>query len=131
MANIFRDIKITGIDEDGSSEVAQSSLMDVALKLSVTPPADWTRHFDERWQQHAYVKKAVASVVEARIVIRCAVEELERIHLPELRKILAETNESHAQRLALEERKLASQLAQKAANVKTLSELAGRLRFDD
>ncbi|MGM8850120.1 hypothetical protein ACS8E6_06365 [Salinicola halophyticus] len=101
----FEDIKITGIDTTASGGGdGRSALVDVVLTLSKSPPADWTLYFNSRWEQHIYMMKRRARVSGGRLTIHCVPDELEKDHLPELRKIANETNQRYKTHLAQKER---------------------------
>lgn len=93
----FQDIEIIGIDEDAStrSEGASSGLFNIELKLSCAAPSEWSQDFDRRWQQHTYTAKRRACASGARISILCMPDELEAAHVPELKKVMAETNQHY------------------------------------
>lgn len=90
----FQDIEIVGVDEKAStrSEGAGSGLFNIELKLSRSAPSEWAQDFDQRWQQHVYTAKRRACASGARISILCLPDELESAHVPELKKVMAETN---------------------------------------
>jgi hypothetical protein len=113
----FQDIEIVGIDENAStrSEGATSGLFNIELKLSCSAPSEWAQEFDRRWQQHMYLAKRRACASGSKISILCLPDELESTHIPELKKVIVETNKhyrtfvsgvqaAHEQRLTAESR---------------------------
>ena len=101
----FEDIRITGVDTDASGGGDDSSaLVDVVMTLSKSTPADWASYFNARWQQHIYMMKRDAWVSGNHLTIHCVPDELENDHLPELKKIVDETNQRYKEHLAQRER---------------------------
>jgi hypothetical protein len=95
------DIRITGVDESASGSGDQASaLVDVVLTLSAFAPSEWATYFNQRWEQHIYMMKRRARVDRSRLTIHCVPNELEKDHLPELRKIMEETNDWHRRHVA-------------------------------
>lgn len=105
MAVEFENIKITGVDAaaSGGSD-GSSALVDVVLTLSKNTPADWASYFNSRWEQQIYMMKRRARVSGGRLTIHCVPDELEKDHLPELKKIADETNQRYKEHLAQKER---------------------------
>lgn len=101
----FEDIRITGVDTGASGGGdGSSALVDVVLTLSKSTPADWASYFNARWEQHIYMMKRRVMVSGSRLTIHCVPDELERNHLPELKKIANETNQRYREHLAQRER---------------------------
>lgn len=100
----FQDIRITGVDTAASGGGdGGSALVDVVLTLSKSTPADWASYFNARWEQHIYMMKRRAVVSGSRLTIHCVPDELEKDHLPELKKIANETNQRYKEHLAQRE----------------------------
>jgi hypothetical protein len=105
MATEFEDIRITGVNTDlsGGGD-SNSALVDVVLTLSQSAPSDWATYFNGRWEHHIYMMKRRASVSGGRLTIHCVPDELEKDHLPELKKIMDETNQRFKEYLVQKER---------------------------
>lgn len=101
----FEGIRITSVDADlsGGSD-GNSALVDVVLTLSQSAPSDWTTYFNGRWEQHIYMMKRRARVSGSRLTIHCVPDELEKDHLPQLKKIVDETNQRYTEYLIQKER---------------------------
>lgn len=126
----FVDISIVGMDDEASYKPdPNKGLYNVALKLSSDAPYDWANYFNRRWQQHIYMMKREATVSGTTLTVHCVPDELQNDHLPELNKVIAETNSKYKGYLA-------SQLAQETAKEKaeaaereTLRNLKNTLNF--
>lgn len=89
----FEHIGIMGMDTNRTTKDDESALYYVYLNLSKSPSAEWAQDFNDTWQRIIYMKKRRAEVSGAFIIIRCALDELEPDHKPELEKVLKEVNE--------------------------------------
>lgn len=131
MSEDFKDIKITGMDERASNRPdPNKALFNIILNLSASAPYEWADYFNSRWQQHIYMMKRRASVSGGRLTIYCVPDELEKDHIPEINKVIAETNQRYREYLSSkkieEQRKKKEEEAEKEA----LSSLKERLKFD-
>jgi hypothetical protein len=131
MASNFEDIRIVGMDEAASRNPnPEKRLYDVVLTLSASAPADWAEYFNKRWEHEIYSMKRRATVSGRRLVIHCALEELEQDHLPRLREVVAETNSAYRQYLTREERLDSAARAREQSERDELRQIKDRLKFD-
>lgn len=130
MSGEFVDIKIVALDDAASGPSGEGALLRLVLKLSQSAPTAWSRYFNEAWSQHLYMMKRRASASGDRLEIVCMPEELESDHLPELKKIVDETNQAY-RRFATEQKRL-KEIEVEAAKRQNeaLANLKGRLKFD-
>ena len=96
----FQDIKIVGLDDEASKPHHglgrdRRGLSDIELILSDSAPYEWAEYFNEVWKHKIYMVKRRASVSGDRLTITCVPEELEKDHLPELKKLIDETNQKY------------------------------------
>jgi hypothetical protein len=130
VADEFQDIKIEAFDNSASSPSGEGALMRLVLRLSQSAPPAWSQYFNQSWQQHIYMMKRRAAVVGDRLEIICMPRELEGDHLPELKKVIAETNKAY-RAYAAEQNRMKEEAAEEARRQKEeLSGLKGRLKFD-
>lgn len=130
MASTFTDIKIKELDDAASGPAGQGALMRLVLRLSESAPGPWSRYFNQAWQQHIYLMKRRASVSDDRLEIICMLDELQSKHLPELNKVIAQTNVAYGV-YAAEQSRLRQQAADDAKRQKDeLASLKGKLKFD-
>jgi hypothetical protein len=130
VAKTFTDIKIKELDDAASGPSGQGALVRLVLRLSHSAPARWAAYFNERWQQAIYMSKRHARVFGDKLEITCMPYELERDHLPELNKVIAETNEAYRGYFAKQERERDLQEEAEKRQKQELSDLKGRLKFD-
>ncbi len=88
----FEDIKIIGLNEKSSKRIDNTEFFEINLILSSSAPIEWIEHFDKTWKSHIYLMKREAFVAGNVLTITCVPDELEKYHLPELNKIIDETN---------------------------------------
>ena len=69
--------------------------MRIVLKLSASAPVAWADYFNQAWHQHLYMMKRRAVVSGGGLEILCMPVELEADHMPELSKIIAQTNDAY------------------------------------
>lgn len=131
MSEDFKDIKITGMNDRASNRPdPNKALFNIVLNLSAPAPYDWADYFNSRWQQHIYMQKRSASVSGGMLTIYCVPDKLEKVHIPELNKVIAETNQRYREYLSSrkieEQRRKKEEEAEKAV----LTSLKERLKFD-
>lgn len=100
------DISIVGIVKERTRQDPQySGLQDYYLQLSKHPPSDWEKFFIEsrRFPRHTMWRKAWLEY--DCIVIKCAVEELDRYHVKDLKQDVVTANENCKQARINEEAK--------------------------
>jgi hypothetical protein len=129
MATDFADIRIVGLDEERTSRADPAEpLYDVHFVLSAEAPVGWGQIAQARlgprgvagrqaWPQSRYV------------VVRCAVEEVERV-LAALRPVLEETNREYRAWAAAADRVGREREAFDRRARDALRELNARLAFD-
>lgn len=130
MSADFKDIRIVALDEMASYGEPNSSLMHVVLKLSDQAPSEWSTYFNQAWTNHIYIDKHRASVSGDVLKVLCDPDDLRAIHLPELNKVIAETNEACRRYLADQQHKREAQAVKEAADRQKLLDVKRTLRFD-
>jgi hypothetical protein len=129
MADQFNDIKIVGLDDEASVPSGDRALVRVVFRLSQPAPFEWSQYFNEAWRQHLYMMKRTATVSGDRLEIICILEELEQDHLPELNKVIAETNEAYRKYAQDQSRRREMENEAARHHREALSNLKGRLKF--
>jgi len=92
------EIKIIGILKDRTRQDREySGLQDYYFQLSKRPSSDWVHFFDEsrRFPRHSMWRRAW--IEGDCVVIKCAIDELQRYHLKDLKQDVANANENLAQ----------------------------------
>ena len=130
MTGKFEDIKIVSLDDGASGPSGQGSLFRMVLKLSASVPTEWADYFNRAWEGHFYMMKRRASASGNRIEIICATEELQSDHVPELKKIIAETNQSYREYVNRRHKEQAAKAEAEMKRKETLSNLKNNLKFD-
>jgi hypothetical protein len=130
MPNQFADIKIVAMDDAASGPSGEGALLRLVLKLSQSAPTAWSQYFNESWRQHIYMMKRKASVSGDRLEIICMPDELESDHLPELKKIVGDTNEAYRKFAQERERRKEIEIETARRQSEALFNLKGRLKFD-
>jgi hypothetical protein len=125
----FSDITIEGFDEAASGPSGDRALVRLVLRLSASAPPDWARYFNQAWAQHIYMLKRRAQVAGNRLEIIAMPEELEREHLPELKKVIAETNAAYAPVAARREKEAELAAAEAKRQKDELRSLKDNLKF--
>jgi hypothetical protein len=126
----FEDIKIVSFDEKETRSDPNSALMHVVLNLSESVPYEWSRYFNQRWDSHFYMMKRRASISGRRLEIYCVPDELQKHHIPELNKVIAETNQAYRQYLGRVQQDEEARAAREAAEKAKLAEIKKNLKFD-
>lgn len=89
----FEDIRLSGFDKSRVTQGRTPLLWNVPLKLSASPPRGWAEIFESEWRSNIYNMLRRASVVGDSIVIRdCALHEVDKYHVPQLKKVIERTN---------------------------------------
>jgi hypothetical protein len=130
MSEEFSDIKITGVNEDATRNTNPSlRLYDVVLNLSSSAPSEWSRYFNQRWENEFYMMKRIAVASAGSITIQCVLDELGKDHLPRLKSVIAETNQKYREYLAKQEKRLHANQAREKVEKEKVQEL-NKLNFD-
>lgn len=126
----FTDIKIVGLDDAASGPSGQGALVRLCLKLSQSAPTAWSQYFNDAWDQHFYMTKRRATAFGDRLEIVCMPVELQNEHLPELNKVISETNDAYRKHAdaQISEREIEAERARQQKE--ELANLKGRLKFD-
>lgn len=131
MDNNFQAIKIIAFDDKATHQSdPNSALRNVVLILSAFAPADWSKHFNACWTSHLYMKKRKASASGNRLMICCVPDELQNDHIPELNKVIAETNLAYQKYLIDAKCAAAARAERDAAEKANLAALKSSLKFD-
>jgi hypothetical protein len=131
MADQFTDIKIVSLDDDASRPSVEHALFRVVLKLSQRAPSEWAEYFNQAWRKHSYgLKWRRATVFGDTLEVICMPNELQTDHIPELKKVILDTNEEYKKHAADQERIGRAQEERVQRQKQELSELRGRLKFD-
>ena len=123
----FTNIKIIGVDEQASHKPRLSeALYNIILNLSASVPYEWEDYFNNTWKQHVYMMKCRAFVAGDKLTVYTIPDDLERLHISELQKVIDKTNKQYKKyissvKLQAESKKRESE-AEKAA-FKRLSKL--------
>jgi len=130
MTQQFVDIKIVSLDEEASTPSGDGALVDIVLTLSHTAPAAWAQYFNQAWHQNFYMMKRRATVSGNRLHIICMPSEVQSEHLPELRKVIALTNDAYRDYASAQE--LQRQEAEQRARQQKeqITNLKANLKFD-
>lgn len=91
----FEDIRIVEIDTEASRPVGTGERQLVVLRLSGTPTPQWKEMFEGAWKLHAYRGKRDVHFLLATMEMVSSVDDVVAHHLPELRKLIAATNEAY------------------------------------
>lgn len=129
--NALEEIHIVGIVKERTRQDRQySGLQDYFLQLSAHPPMGWEQQFMEarRFPRHSMWRQAW--VEGDCVVIKCALEELPRYHLSDLKQDVSTANANLAQAEAAAEqnRKRESERAEKER--KARDDVLNSLKFD-
>lgn len=124
------DIKITGLDDKLSTPSGKGSLLALHFSLSSRPLPVWADTFDKLWKLHVYMKKRHAVCNGTHIVLIALPSEVQDEHLPELKKVIEETNAIVKAELVKKAQKDAAEKAHLRRQVEQLAELKKSLKFD-
>ena len=124
----FNDITITGLNKE-RSYATDGGLFRVFLTLSSTPTGGWEQVFDSVWSNVFYSMKRRAGVQGDCIWIICEPPEIQKYHLEELRKAVAETNSHFRAYLRQQEIRQQQEEALKLKNKQALDSLGNDLKF--
>ena len=127
----FNEIKILGLEEEMTVESPiRPPLRYIYLRLSATPPPIWVTYFDESRKVSRHPHWRRAWIDRKFIVVECPPEELEKYHLADFKRDLAQANQrtvAYFEKQNFVER-------QKQQNdlqvLNRLKEMKGRLNFD-
>jgi hypothetical protein len=122
--------KIVEFLDRASGPYGRGELMRLVFRLRPGAPPEWTDRFNLLWRDHVYEGKREARAEVDKLEIVCSPEEIEERHLPELKKIVALTNEHYKEYLERrnERRRKADEESKKITE--GLTNLKSKLKFD-
>lgn len=92
------ELKSVGIDKEKTQQDREfSGLQHYYFQLSRTPPRGWAEHFTKARQFPRHSMWREAWVTGEYVVVKCALEEIERYHLRDLKVDVATANATLAQ----------------------------------
>jgi hypothetical protein len=91
----FEDIRIVEIDAEASRPVGTGERHLVVLRLSGTPTPQWKEMFANAWRVHSYRRKRDVHFLLATMEMVSSIDDVVAHHLPELRKVIAATNDAY------------------------------------
>lgn len=127
----FEDIRIVDLDNSRSVKPdASKALYHMYLKLSTRPPGEWAEIFtaERRFPRHTMWRHAWSE--GEYIVIHCVPDELERIHLKDLKQDVSRANEKYREHLTRVAQVQARDAQRQHAEEKQLQNIRDRLKFD-
>lgn len=92
----FEDLNLIGVDKQKTQMSRPGTTMyNVFLELSVTPPLKWADLFtnERAFPRHSMWRKAIIS--GKYVLIECPLDELERFHLKDIKEDIANTNSKY------------------------------------
>jgi hypothetical protein len=125
----FSDVKIVGI-EDEMTYRPQTKLYKLKLKLSVSPPTDWIRFFDQSRKEPRHPLWRIATVERKHINVECVPEEMQTYLLESLKEDVAIANLRYAAFLRKELEEEMRIRGVDANDAQRLADLKGKLKFD-
>ena len=126
----FEDIKIVSMDDASSHRPDPNMAMfNIVLGLSSSAPHEWASYFNQSWKQHIYMTKRRASVSGRKLEIYCVPDELENDHIPELNKVIVETNNAYKAFLTKQTQQEAARQEQEVAEKEHLKSIKNNLKF--
>lgn len=121
-------VEITGMDKESSSPSGEGALVDIHLNIT-SPPSGWIGLFDQLWSRHIYMMKRRAHATTRHIIVRCMPEELNAQHIPELKRVMAETDEAYRRAVAASNRTKQQQEDEKNRFRQQLDDVADNLKL--
>lgn len=131
MADQFEDIRIVDLDDKATRPSGEGALMTMVLRLSQSAPSAWVELFNHQWSQDFYMNKRRTMASGNRIEINCMPYELAEDHLPQLKKVVAETNTLYRQHLAHLQRQAEERAEAQRRQREEIADVKRRLKFDD
>ena len=88
-------ITLHKVDDEQSKQAEDTSLYNIKIELSASVSKEWQMIFDYLWKQNIYLMKCDAEAFRHHISIICLPDELHSHHVPELKRIVTQTNSEH------------------------------------
>ncbi|MCK2149444.1 hypothetical protein MYE70_10235 [Marinobacter alexandrii] len=131
MMDEFTDIKLTGLDTDLTRQSPSASGMKlVYLSLSELPPQEWRQIFDQERASPRHSMWRRAHVEGQHIVIDCPLDEVERIHLKDLKTDVANSNAKYRDLVFRQAERFRGVEDSRKREQSEIDDLANRLDFD-
>lgn len=128
--NMFEPIKLKKIIDEQSRRYEDTALYEIVIELSARAPQLWQDIFNNLWKQNLYMMKRNATANSYSITITCVPDELQQSHVPELKRVVEQTNNEYQSYLAQKAQHEAAMEAQATAENKKLKKLSNDISFD-
>lgn len=127
----YPNIKIVGIVNERTRQDRQySGLQDYFFQLSSQPPTDWVHFFKEsrRFPRHTMWRDAW--IEGDCVVVKCALDELERYHVEDLKKDVETANQNYLQSKKQERQSREYMLQQEEKKRRERDSVLNNIKFD-
>ncbi len=125
------NLRIVGIVKEKTQQDREfSGLQHYYFQLSGNPPPGWKKHFDEsrRFPRHSMWREAWVS--GDCVAVKCALNELERYHLRDLKQDVETANEKYAQEIVAQEARRRHEQEQREKEEAKRNAALDKLNFD-
>ncbi len=98
----FKDIEIATMDVDATQSRCINGAGEVVLMLSARPSSIWIQYFNKGWKYCFYSMKGHACIRGNRLMIRAVPKDMNKDHLPNLKEVIAKTNQAYRKYIAVQ-----------------------------
>ncbi|EGQ8527897.1 TPA: hypothetical protein I7264_25790 [Vibrio parahaemolyticus] len=128
--NMFEPIKLKKVIDEQSRRYEDTALYEIVIELSARAPQLWQDIFNNLWKRNLYMMKRNAIANSYSITITCVPDELQQSHVPELKRVVEQTNNEYQSYLAQKAQHEAEMEAQATAEKEKLKKLSNDISFD-
>lgn len=130
-SNQTLDIRIVGVVKDRTQQDLQfPGLQDYFFQLSARPPVGWSDFFDQAREFPRHTRWRKAWIEGDCVVVNCALDELAKYHLRDLKKDVATANKNYMQAKADADRQKQIERAQREKAMRERDNVLEQLDFD-
>lgn len=126
----FEPILLKKVIDEQSRRYEDTALYEIVIELSARAPQSWQDIFNHLWQQNFYMMKRTAVAYSYNITITCVPDELQQNHVPELKRVVEQTNNEYKGYLLQKAEHEAAMEAQAAAEKEKLKKLSDNISFE-
>ncbi|MCE4937480.1 hypothetical protein [Aliivibrio fischeri] len=128
--SVFEPIQLKKVIDEQSRRYADTALYEIVIELSACAPQYWQEIFNHLWQQNFYMMKRDAVAYSYNVTITCVPDELQQSHVPELKRVVEQTNNEYKNYLIQKAQHEAALKAQAGVEKDKLKKLSDNVSFD-
>lgn len=124
----FEEVKIVKLNKDACRDL-NGKLFEMHLELSISPPPEWCRFFQDAWEETFFHTNRNVQILEGEILIPCTPDELQGEHMYYLKRATTQANERYLTLLGQRKKRFEELNSLREEQKRRLDDVESRLDF--